>query len=605
MPTNIGTEASCSADVAVQELAAWLSAGGAWLSPQLELSCRSNIGGRGIMAVGFVAPGEVIARVPYRMLLSNDAALSDDVGLQAAAESVGLTGTNLAAVALLRQRHDGRAWQPFARALPSTMSATLNWTAAELAELQASDLAPLTAKRVSAIHAHHAALAALPHEDVPSLDELAWALSMVWARGHTIPMAAPNGQQRTQACLAPLLDLFNADFRTPSVHAAEASGDELTMRAARPMHSGDEATAPYGAGGPLSNARALFDYGFCVPDNLHDDVALPLDLSNCTAGAAALAALQLLPPSPSPRLRRLPSKLPAEANAFARVCTMAAAEADAVRQAARTRGDFQVHTRLGAPLRARDGDDADRAAAAFLASHMRWRLASYATSPAADEELLRGRHAEADVRRVCAVRVRLAEKQILVAHAAALDAAAAPAAAEEATAAEVAAQLESMPLPFESGWDAHTTHAACLLFLRLVLSAAEQHSKLSGSTAIMRLLSTRWPRVERQRTADEESIANACEPAPAHMPPDLRDKFDRYAAARAEPLARVAPAARPILISKHIEQVAHWAGGFDDARTHALLERLKVCCDSHASPSQPPSAGPTGLAPPSRTKSEL
>ena len=33
---------------------------------------------------------------------------------------------------------------------------------------------------------------------------------------------------------------------------------------------------PYGGGGPLSNARLLFDYGFCLPDNRADDVALPL-----------------------------------------------------------------------------------------------------------------------------------------------------------------------------------------------------------------------------------------------------------------------------------------------------------------------------------------
>ena len=33
---------------------------------------------------------------------------------------------------------------------------------------------------------------------------------------------------------------------------------------------------PYGGGGPLSNARLLFDYGFCLPDNQADDVALPL-----------------------------------------------------------------------------------------------------------------------------------------------------------------------------------------------------------------------------------------------------------------------------------------------------------------------------------------
>ena len=48
------------------------------------------------------------------------------------------------------------------------------------------------------------------------------------------------------------------------------------LRASRAVARGEELSVPYGGGGPLSNARLLFDYGFCLPDNQADDVALPL-----------------------------------------------------------------------------------------------------------------------------------------------------------------------------------------------------------------------------------------------------------------------------------------------------------------------------------------
>ena len=53
---------------------------------------------------------------------------------------------------------------------------------------------------------------------------------------------------------------------------------------------------PYGGGGPLSNARLLFDYGFCLPDNRADDVALPLA---CDGHHAAEPPPPDAPPPPS------------------------------------------------------------------------------------------------------------------------------------------------------------------------------------------------------------------------------------------------------------------------------------------------------------------
>lgn len=413
VPMNV----ACADDAAVLELAAWLTEGGAWLSPKVQIACDSTRG-RGIVAVAHVQADEPVARIPYSMLLSNDAALADDPGLHAVARSARLASTNLAAVALLRQREDGRRWRPFVRAFPPSVSTTIHWAAAELAELQSSDLATHTAMRAKAIRSSHDALAAaLPRESVPSFEELAWALSNVWARGHTIPRSGGTGRV---ACLSPLLDLFNTDVRAPTMRAAipDADGGTLTMHAARALLPGEEATAPYGMGGPLSNARMLFDYGFCTSENAHDDVAVQLDATHCAAGAGALQALELPMPAPPLRLQRLPSPLPAELNAFARICVMSSAEAAAVRDAALARTDYHLHARLGAPLSVRAQD---RTAAAFLAAHLRRRLDTYPTSVATDKAFLADTQEREHERYVCALRVRIAEKQILAAHIAALD----------------------------------------------------------------------------------------------------------------------------------------------------------------------------------------
>ena len=64
------------------------------------------------------------------------------------------------------------------------------------------------------------------------------------------------------------------------------------LRASRVVARGEELSVPYGGGGPLSNARLLFDYGFCLPDNQADDVALPLACDHSHAAE--------LPPPPAP-----------------------------------------------------------------------------------------------------------------------------------------------------------------------------------------------------------------------------------------------------------------------------------------------------------------
>jgi hypothetical protein len=394
---------SCASDANLSALATWLIVGGAWLSPKLAVTCGEN--GRGIVAIEPLGAREDVARVPLSLILTNDAALVEDPVLS----EFGASGTNLAALGLLRQRAPGRRWEPFTRALPRAYTSTLAWSDSEIEELQASDLVAQTRVRAGAIARHLRALAQkLPPALVPSPADFRWALSLVWSRAHTV--ALPEGRQ---GALVPLLDLMNADFVAPSTEAAATVGDHMVVRTARRLAAGEAVTAPYG-GGPLSNARALLDYGFCVPDNPHDDVALPLALPACPGDGAysALDALQLLPPSPPPRLSTNVLLLPPELAATARVCSMPPAEAAAVARAA-ARNEPGIRARLGAPLSAA----ADAAAIKYLDLAITDRIGGYATREAGDEAALRdAEQLAANDRMRCALTVRLSEKRILRAH---------------------------------------------------------------------------------------------------------------------------------------------------------------------------------------------
>ena len=79
------------------------------------------------------------------------------------------------------------------------------------------------------------------------------------------------------------------------------------LRASRAVARGEALSVPYGGGGPLSNARLLFDYGFCLPDNRADDVALPLACDG--DHAAAPRPSDATPPPSASRVQLLQRSL--------------------------------------------------------------------------------------------------------------------------------------------------------------------------------------------------------------------------------------------------------------------------------------------------------
>eukprot|EP00966_Prymnesium_polylepis_P227536 5265421-Prymnesium_polylepis.1 len=247
----IAVDASCAADAALARFAGWLHGAGATL-PGMEIFCSSS--GRGVRATRTVHEGEVAASVPLRLLLTHEAALEGDDELRASS----VRGTNLIALFLMRQLPPDAVWHRYAAALPKALGTTLFWTEAQLAELQHTELATLSAHRARAVERHHVSLVESGLLGASSSGDFRWALATVWARSHSVEL--PGGGP--QGALCPLIDLFNHHAR-PGIAPARVEGGAFVLRAARTLRRGEEATVPYGAHGALPNSRLLMDYGFC------------------------------------------------------------------------------------------------------------------------------------------------------------------------------------------------------------------------------------------------------------------------------------------------------------------------------------------------------
>jgi hypothetical protein len=152
--------------------------------------------------------------------------------------------------------------------------------------------------------------------------------------------------------------------------------------------------------------------------------------------------------------------------------------------------------------------------------------------------------------------------------------------------------IEEMPLPFESDWALPTRHAVVLAFLRAMLRwvHAEEEDEAHGVGIALRA------RQHGPSHAQQTAAAAEC------VPPSRGDgggdngvnltKIDEYARRRAVALG--VGGGRPfdpalswfgpklILLHDQLERIAHWATDGDAMATHALLHRLRHCCEQSA-----------------------
>ncbi len=410
----------CTLDARTVALAGWLHKVNASVSSSLEIGgCQDNRRGLYVRHGHELATGTVLATLPLALVVTRERAVHDPYLTAVNADQLG--ATNSMALFLVGQlKNESSFWQPWVASLPRKLATTLSWDAAQLAELQASDLISHSATRASAVSRH---FEYVRREYVPDLEssEWTWALSTVWSRSHTVDLGGG-----AQGALLPLIDLFNADVRTPNVRGTTLESDRLVLRAAQLIGSNEEARVPYGSHRPLPNAQLLMEYGFCVQGNPNDDVALPLALPQHVASDAsrinALRTAGLLHAVPRLSASAAPL-LPPEVYAFARIAT--------VQPAAAAAGELEaaISDMNGFLGRARECV----ACIDWILGTLLARVSEYETTLAEDEELLRAASGEPGDgalagrsftdSKICAILVRSSEKRILHGHADALRAA--------------------------------------------------------------------------------------------------------------------------------------------------------------------------------------
>jgi hypothetical protein len=210
-----------------------------------------------------------------------------------------------AALVLLHERSLGAAsrWAPYLAHLPTKYDLLSCWTDAQLSELRCAELEESARAQRRENEKAHAAVAscdAATHKCAClTYEDIQWGLDTVRSRGflgeypetfNSAPESAPHppyltrretlgdGDEITKEVpstfVLPLLDAFNhlSERGGATKLCFDKASNAFTLRAARDMRVGDEATISYGQ---RPNAYLLLRFGFAVFDSPDEFVELP------------------------------------------------------------------------------------------------------------------------------------------------------------------------------------------------------------------------------------------------------------------------------------------------------------------------------------------
>ena len=200
--------------------------------------------GLGLVATRDLSAGELLLRVPHKLLLTGEGV-------------AGAGGTNALALALLAERFKGAdsPWATYVQLLNSmdAVGTPLFFNASERALLRGTEVLGWSLARETNVDRTHRFLSSqsAPHIRRQDLD---WALSIAWSRGFTIRTRAAKSPRPS---LVPMGDLFN---HAPEIHANVLSQSDPTREvfeyyATRAMRAGEEALFSYSQHGEPSNSK--------------------------------------------------------------------------------------------------------------------------------------------------------------------------------------------------------------------------------------------------------------------------------------------------------------------------------------------------------------
>lgn len=238
--------------------------------PQLLLAEVDGV--RGLFADRDITAGTPLIQVPWELSISVD-------------DSHGEFGWDAElACRLLEKMEDAASpWASYAAFLPTNFSSVTAWTDEQIAELQVDEA-------IQAVHElrdhlqYQAKLASSLHPALAA-DRIAWALLMVHSRSFWLEVppvymeqVRPRPQSTKLRVLVPFADQFNHAFKpsdstcdTPWELQSSVDGLHFQVVADRNFQKGEQLTFDYGHS---KNIELLVSYGFLIPENAADTVAL-------------------------------------------------------------------------------------------------------------------------------------------------------------------------------------------------------------------------------------------------------------------------------------------------------------------------------------------
>lgn len=288
------------------EFLSWLASHGVDLDAQPASYVRDGAhgGGGGLRARRAIAAGERVAWCPARLAISLGTALRSDAG-KALEGRVADRYVMYAHLATERALGPRSFWGPWLAAVPSEYDDPLWWDDEDVDTLLAgTDVGRAVPARRQQLREALERVRSLG-VDV-EWDDWLWAHSCYCSRGFPARLAGEEGrsgggggpaacdtpgqerggERERVGCLLPLLDMSNHDgSRRVTWVVDEGGGGLVCLRTEEAVACGTEAYNNYGL---KPNAELLLGYGFAVPDNRADVVAVPIGLGGGNGPETAL-----------------------------------------------------------------------------------------------------------------------------------------------------------------------------------------------------------------------------------------------------------------------------------------------------------------------------
>lgn len=268
------------------ELMRWLSKNG-WKRELPLYPTDFPTTGRGLMTKTAVNKGDTLVRIPVGLLITARTACESHI-YQFLDKNVKYDGHELLALYLVWEKHMSQQsfWFPYINTLPLKLSTPLFWSQEpidlplfilEVIKISRTNMEESYQKFLDNVQCNQSKClhCSLDIGDIFNKKDFIWAWCIVNTRAIYIPPQKnlPPHVSNSLA-LAPFLDLFN-HVPSAQVEAMLVETDHsYQVKTLVPVPKYGQVFIEYGA---HSNLKLLVDYGFTVPNNQHDSIALSLD----------------------------------------------------------------------------------------------------------------------------------------------------------------------------------------------------------------------------------------------------------------------------------------------------------------------------------------